>query len=560
MDDNYSDIDDIRMLPEELWEQAAEIAVQINPENAAVSDSSGGNQHAVRLCLVTGKRWEKWGRRFSVGFMDATILSDMRSKILFHMNAWGQYCNVQFSEISGHPEDATIRITCREKDGFWSYIGTDILSAPKQEATMNLGLGINSSSEQFCRHVRHETGHTLGFPHEHQRSEIINNIDPEKAVEYFKATNGWDAQTTKINVLTLLPDSALTKGAAPDPYSIMAYPLPGVIMKDGNAIPYNKDISPLDGQFAASVYPLPASFSTVSARYSTVLACSDCNNGGGVWAMVNNYLPDRANQSQTPDLTLIKTAQTKSGKVEILATAYNFRSITCQATTCFLPDVPSEVPAPTRSNWAMVERKDNSGPDLVRIVSGNTASGYIEIKIASGKSGYNSVIMATRTPIPRAEGHYLGIVDFLGDGSADLYCITCDYANNEYQNETTRLRVVSEKSGYQQILIDYVVGFHPQSICAGEWQMFDFDGDGMPDLVRVDTPTSLYSTASLRIASSSSKYKNISIFNTPFTPHFNDGWIFSGYNRQKVRDLYHIQTSDTQDGKVSIEVAAGFPL
>ena len=58
MDDNYSDIDDIRMLPEELWEQAAEIAVQINPENAAVSDSSGGNQHAVRLCLVTGKRWE----------------------------------------------------------------------------------------------------------------------------------------------------------------------------------------------------------------------------------------------------------------------------------------------------------------------------------------------------------------------------------------------------------------------------------------------------------------------------------------------------------------------
>ena len=33
--------------------------------------------------------------------------------------------------------------------------------------------------------VRHEAGHTLGFPHEHMRKALVAMIDERKAIEYF---------------------------------------------------------------------------------------------------------------------------------------------------------------------------------------------------------------------------------------------------------------------------------------------------------------------------------------------------------------------------------------
>jgi hypothetical protein len=38
---------------------------------------------------------------------------------------------------------------------------------------------------EFHRVIRHETGHTLGCPHEHMRRELVDRIDEEKAIEFF---------------------------------------------------------------------------------------------------------------------------------------------------------------------------------------------------------------------------------------------------------------------------------------------------------------------------------------------------------------------------------------
>jgi hypothetical protein len=52
---------------------------------------------------------------------------------------------------------------------------------------MNLqGFNMSTLESEFRRVVRHETGHTLGFPHEHLRRQLVDNIDPGRAYAYFR--------------------------------------------------------------------------------------------------------------------------------------------------------------------------------------------------------------------------------------------------------------------------------------------------------------------------------------------------------------------------------------
>ena len=91
------------------------------------------------------------------------------------MNAWGKYANVTFVATSTDPQ---VRIARTPGDGHWSYLGTDVLHIRKAEPTMNLDSFTMSTSEsEYKRVVRHETGHTLGFPHEHMRKQLVAKID-----------------------------------------------------------------------------------------------------------------------------------------------------------------------------------------------------------------------------------------------------------------------------------------------------------------------------------------------------------------------------------------------
>ena len=115
---------------------------------------------------------------------------------------------------------------------------------------------MSTADSKFHRVVRHETGHTLGFPYEHTRSEIVDRIDRDKAIAYFMRTQGWSRDQVIAQVLTPLDDSALIATAAADPQSIMCYWLPASIMNDGIAVTGGTDIDASDAQFAALVYPV----------------------------------------------------------------------------------------------------------------------------------------------------------------------------------------------------------------------------------------------------------------------------------------------------------------
>ncbi|WP_159466686.1 M12 family metallopeptidase [Dyadobacter sp. 3J3] len=247
----------IKMLPEEDWIAAAATAIKINPFNApaagqfrqAIPDGVMPPEH---LAVLTTKYWGLNGVRLSVGFMDTSDTA-LKAKILSHMNAWGLFSNVQFYESQVNPQ---VRISRTPGGGYWSYLGTDIFHIPQDKATMNLdSFSLSTPDSEFFRVVRHETGHTLGFPHEHMRQEIIDLIDREKAIALFMSTQGWSREMVIAQVLTPFDSSALIATEHADPNSIMCYQLPASIMKNGVAIPGGVDIDQQDAAFVAKLYP-----------------------------------------------------------------------------------------------------------------------------------------------------------------------------------------------------------------------------------------------------------------------------------------------------------------
>src|SRR5215813_15475675 len=127
-----------KLLPRHKWQSAAKIATEINPINhppieRLVRVVAGFSPTPEHISVLTTKYWGVAGLRLTVGFLDNPP-ADLRARILLHMNAWSRTANVTFVESKTDPK---VRIT-------------------------------RQGGQQV---VRHETGHTMGFPHEHMRRE-----------------------------------------------------------------------------------------------------------------------------------------------------------------------------------------------------------------------------------------------------------------------------------------------------------------------------------------------------------------------------------------------------
>ncbi len=251
-----------KSLPLEKFDGAERRAIEVNPENAFSSRTiartpSGRRGGPRRIVVVVGRKWPAKGVRLSVSFLDNASAA-LRTRIIKHMNAWGEHANVLFSETAGVGEVRIARIDSGDDAGFWSYIGTEILEIDEDEPTLNLdSFTMRTSEAEFRRVVRHEAGHTLGFDHEHMRSDIVKRIDPKKAYAYFDRTNGWPKEETDLQVLTPLVKKSIMGTSEADPLSIMCYQLPGSIMKDHKAVPGGLDINANDFAFAKKLYPKP---------------------------------------------------------------------------------------------------------------------------------------------------------------------------------------------------------------------------------------------------------------------------------------------------------------
>jgi hypothetical protein len=221
------------------------------PENAGTEPGELPN---FELAVMRTKRWPGPNIRLTTGFMD-TRSTTLRKLILSHLNAWSKRCGVRFVESNTDPQIRIARWDDPGWDGYWSYEGTDVLDIPADEPTMNLeGFTAKTSVAEFKRVVRHEAGHTLGFPHEHLRAEVVQRIDPKKAIKYFREVEGWTKRQVEEQVLTPIERRHII-GTRPNPRSIMCYELPGAVTKDGKPIVGGDDIHEDDYAFAATIYP-----------------------------------------------------------------------------------------------------------------------------------------------------------------------------------------------------------------------------------------------------------------------------------------------------------------
>lgn len=242
-----------KSLPSRLLEKAAEKAIEINAENSQGSMRQWALQKKptdrLAIAILTDKYWGSSTRTLSVSFMNSTS-NQLGRRILGHMNSWK--CGIQFERTNGTGD---VRISFGP-GGYWSYLGTDIRFIPGHRPTMNLqGFSMSTPDSEFYRVVRHETGHTLGMPHEHARRDIVARIHRERAYNYFWRTQRWDRATVDNQVLTPLDEVNLFKTPA-DQTSIMCYQLPGEITIDGTPILGGSDINDTDRAFAQEKYPL----------------------------------------------------------------------------------------------------------------------------------------------------------------------------------------------------------------------------------------------------------------------------------------------------------------
>lgn len=247
----------LRQLPDNLTVAAAAEAIAANPANRCLAENLlRVMTFAItpgHIAVLTTKYWGSAGVKLGVTFLDTKDPS-LKQRILAHMNAWNQSSNVQFAESS----QGEVRIARTPRDGYWSFLGTDIRLIAPGEPTMNLdSFSMSTPESEYKRVVRHETGHTLGFPHEHMRRELVARLDPEKTLAYFGRTQGWSADQVRAQVLTPLDEAALKATLHADQMSIMTYSLPGSITIDGQPIIGGVDIDPSDFDFASLIYPKP---------------------------------------------------------------------------------------------------------------------------------------------------------------------------------------------------------------------------------------------------------------------------------------------------------------
>jgi hypothetical protein len=252
-----------RLLPRQEWTNASLNAIKINSANKPpdVDESTlKPGREGERLALDISRYWGAGGVQLTVGFID-TPDDALRKRILSHMNAWSKTANVSFVPSDVDPQVRIARWTRDDSpgdEGYWSNLGTDILLINPNRPTMNLqAFTMDTIDSEFYRVVRHETGHTLGFPHEHMRSDIINRLDAEKVIAEYMASQGWTRQQVIDQILTPLEEASILGTESADQTSIMCYQIDGSLTLDGETIPGGTDINESDYAFAASVYPKP---------------------------------------------------------------------------------------------------------------------------------------------------------------------------------------------------------------------------------------------------------------------------------------------------------------
>jgi len=242
--------------------EAAKVAIAENPENETRVDNGSARSakgDAIegtplgsldeKGVISTGRKW-KPGRTIRIKFLGGHSL--VRQKVERHAMEWTKHANIKFQFV-GDPEPAEVRIDF-QNGGSWSLLGTDALTAPAYQSTMNFGwLEPGSDEPTYSSVVLHEFGHMLGLIHEHMFPGPGGvKFNRDAAQEYYGNTQGWTPEMVQQQVLDVYRESDAATTPRIDKDSIMMYPIPEGLANI--VVGWNTRLSPMDIEFIGRHY------------------------------------------------------------------------------------------------------------------------------------------------------------------------------------------------------------------------------------------------------------------------------------------------------------------
>lgn len=247
-----------------------------------------------------------------------------------------------------------------------------------------------------------------------------------------------------------------------------------------------------------------------------------------------------------PDLTYIKTSNTGTNSVEVhvASGSSSYKTRVQEVGTTFGEE--------NYGTWQLADYDGDKKLDLIYIKTSNTSTGYVEVHVASGSSTYKTRVLETATTFVEENNGQWQMIDFDGDGKLDLIYIK----NQNTGTGTVEVHVASGSSNYQTRIQEFGTTFGEES--NGVWQMVNYKNSGKLDLAYIKTQNTGTNKVEVHIASGSSVYKTrVQEVPTTFGEETDGAWQLIDYNGDGILDLVFIKTSNTGTGDVEVHVATG---
>ena len=228
-----------------------EVAAAERVDNVRVMPMRSAGSGRPRAAVERLKLWEN-GRTLRVRFLDGQPV--VQQKVEAIAKEWEAVVNLTLRFVTSGA--AELRVSFAEQGFSWSTVGTDALTVPRTQATMNYGwLEPGTATREYQRVVRHEFGHALGMIHEHQNPDALGKIpwDEPKVYAYY-AQQGWSREDVDANIFDVY-DEDMTNFTTFDPLSIMQYAIPDSLTIGTYSVGWNTTLSATDVSFMRSQYP-----------------------------------------------------------------------------------------------------------------------------------------------------------------------------------------------------------------------------------------------------------------------------------------------------------------
>jgi predicted HNH restriction endonuclease len=201
--------------------------------------------------------------------------------------------------------------------------------------------------------------------------------------------------------------------------------------------------------------------------------------------------------------------------------------------------------------WLLAPAKSGTLPDLAFIKISNAATHSVEVHIASGASGYKLRTQETGTVFGEEDNGIWKLYDYNADGVLDLvYIKTSATGTNSVEVH------VAAGPSYRNWVLHTGTTFAPET--DGFWQLASYSGWNTADLVFIKDANTGTGQTEVHVASQASGYHNkIFASGSTFVQETNGVWSLIDFNKDGVLDLTYIKYQNTRTGKVEVHVASG---